>query len=130
MARARHSGTLKLQQACHPSRPQQQQPPEESRQLSSVGLVFLIQTPVMLHRSRPTMAAVRLNTYKAGHHVFCCICCWCCQVRDNKTALANYETQDMGKPIDEAEWDMVSAAALQSSGVNTAVDMHLSPSCK
>jgi acyl-CoA reductase-like NAD-dependent aldehyde dehydrogenase len=30
------------------------------------------------------------------------------QVRDNKTALANYETQDMGKPIDEAEWDMVS----------------------
>lgn len=29
------------------------------------------------------------------------------QIRDNKTALANYETQDMGKPIDEAEWDMV-----------------------
>ncbi|KAF6259119.1 aldehyde dehydrogenase domain-containing protein [Scenedesmus sp. NREL 46B-D3] len=28
------------------------------------------------------------------------------KVRDNKTALANYETQDMGKPIDEAEWDM------------------------
>jgi acyl-CoA reductase-like NAD-dependent aldehyde dehydrogenase len=31
------------------------------------------------------------------------------QVREHKTALANYETQDMGKPIDEAEWDMVSA---------------------
>lgn len=28
------------------------------------------------------------------------------KIRDNKTALANYETQDMGKPIDEAEWDM------------------------
>lgn len=31
-----------------------------------------------------------------------------CQVREHKSALANYETQDMGKPIDEAEWDMVS----------------------
>lgn len=31
----------------------------------------------------------------------------CCQVREHKAALANYETQDMGKPIDEAEWDMV-----------------------
>lgn len=28
------------------------------------------------------------------------------KVREHKTALANYETQDMGKPIDEAEWDM------------------------
>ncbi|KAF8072370.1 ALDH10A8 [Scenedesmus sp. PABB004] len=28
------------------------------------------------------------------------------KVRDSKAALANYETQDMGKPIDEAEWDM------------------------
>jgi acyl-CoA reductase-like NAD-dependent aldehyde dehydrogenase len=44
-------------------------------------------------------------------------------VRDNKTALANYETQDMGKPIDEAEWDMVSATALQ--GVNKFVFMFL-----
>jgi hypothetical protein len=29
------------------------------------------------------------------------------QIREHKTALANYETQDMGKPVDEAEWDMV-----------------------
>eukprot|EP00775_Hariotina_reticulata_P006856 gene6856-7072_t len=28
------------------------------------------------------------------------------KIRDAKTTLANYETQDMGKPIDEAEWDM------------------------
>lgn len=32
------------------------------------------------------------------------------QIRDNKTSLANWETQDMGKPIDEAEWDMVSSS--------------------
>jgi betaine-aldehyde dehydrogenase len=28
------------------------------------------------------------------------------KIREHKTALANYETQDMGKPVDEAEWDM------------------------
>lgn len=28
-------------------------------------------------------------------------------MRANKTDLARYETMDMGKPIDEAEWDMV-----------------------
>jgi acyl-CoA reductase-like NAD-dependent aldehyde dehydrogenase len=40
------------------------------------------------------------------------------QVRDNKTALANYETQDMGKPIDEAEWDMVSSTELLRCGLS------------
>jgi acyl-CoA reductase-like NAD-dependent aldehyde dehydrogenase len=29
------------------------------------------------------------------------------QVRDAKPLLAKLETMDMGKPIDEAEWDMV-----------------------
>ena len=31
------------------------------------------------------------------------------QVRDQKLELARLETMDMGKPIDEAEWDMVRA---------------------
>ena len=30
------------------------------------------------------------------------------QVRERKAALAKLETTDMGKPIQEAEWDMVS----------------------
>jgi acyl-CoA reductase-like NAD-dependent aldehyde dehydrogenase len=32
------------------------------------------------------------------------------QVRDRKSDLAQWETIDMGKPIDEAEWDMVGPA--------------------
>ena len=30
------------------------------------------------------------------------------QIRERKPQLAKLETIDMGKPIDEAEWDMVS----------------------
>jgi hypothetical protein len=29
------------------------------------------------------------------------------QIKDHKSDLARWETLDMGKPIDEAEWDMV-----------------------
>lgn len=51
-------------------------------------------------------------------HPSCCCCCLCCchQVRENKTRLANYETQDMGKPIDEAEWDLVSSGETGDAG--------------
>ena len=35
------------------------------------------------------------------------------QVRDAKPLLAKLETMDMGKPIDEAEWDMVRAQELR-----------------
>lgn len=42
----------------------------------------------------------------AGKGERACACCWM-QVRARKSELANYETLDMGKPIDEAEWDMV-----------------------
>jgi hypothetical protein len=71
---------------------------------------------VVLHSSSLPIAAVRLT-----HHAAVCKCCMCCtcrrlQVRDNKTALANYETQDMGKPIDEAEWDMVSTQHCRAQG--------------
>lgn len=30
------------------------------------------------------------------------------QIKEKKSVLAQYETMDCGKPIDEAEWDMVS----------------------
>jgi hypothetical protein len=33
--------------------------------------------------------------------------CFFRQIREKKTTLAQYETMDCGKPIDEAEWDMV-----------------------
>jgi betaine-aldehyde dehydrogenase len=39
-------------------------------------------------------------------------------VREAKTKLANYETQDMGKPIDEAEWDMVCNSSTSPSRVH------------
>lgn len=34
------------------------------------------------------------------------------QVREQKPDLARLETMDMGKPIDEAEWDMVGSSFL------------------
>jgi len=54
----------------------------------------------------------------------------CCtavlQVRDAKTNLANFETQDMGKPIDEAEWDMV---RLYSTAGTFGLEKHVHDYC-
>lgn len=54
------------------------------------------------------------------------------QVRDAKTNLANFETQDMGKPIDEAEWDMVrlcSTACTAGTAGTFGLEKHVHDYC-
>lgn len=34
-------------------------------------------------------------------------------MRGAKASLVNYEAQDMGKPVDEGEWDMVSGGGAE-----------------
>jgi hypothetical protein len=41
----------------------------------------------------------------------CAVCLWL-QVVERKEELAKLETMDNGKPIEEAEWDMVSLHAV------------------
>ena len=46
------------------------------------------------------------------------------QVKEKKSDLAKLETTDMGKPIQEAEWDVVSDSALLTAVSDQVKPLH------